>query len=140
MKKKGNVKTIKSQLSLSNTINLQILQKKRKLGTKNVYLIVDEYATQDLSPEEGNNLGQILREEEQFINSTVLIAVQPIEINRVDNFYENGVKNQFSQMRHDFDKLTEIMGMKKKILRNVVRTTVEINTLAEMTKSYLNNQ
>ena len=138
--KNGNVKTIKGEISLSNTINLHILQKERELGTKNIHLVVDEYATQDLSIEEANSLGKILREEEQFINSTVLIAVQPIEINRVDEFYESGVKRQFSQKKQEFDKLIQIVGMKKKFLRNVMRTTVEINTLVEITQSYLDNQ
>ena len=138
--KNGNVKPIKGQFSLSNTINLQILKKERKLSTKNVHLIVDEYGTEDLSTEEANSLGQILREEKQFINSTVLIAAQPIEINTVDNFFENGIKTQFSHKKHEFEKLIQIMGMKKKILRNVMRTTVEINTLVEITQLYLDDQ
>ena len=138
--KNKTVKTVKGDFSLSVTINLQILPQERKLGTKNVHLIVEEYALHDLSIEEANSLCQIFSEEQEFINSTVFIAAQPIEINRVDSFYRDGIKRRFSQKEHKFDKLIQIIGMKKKILRNVMRTTVEINTLAEITQEYLNNQ
>ena len=139
-KENGKVKAIKGETSLSNTVNRKILPKERKLGTKNIHLVVDEYGSQDLSTEEAKSLHQILTKEEKFIYSTVLIAAQPIEIKRVDNFYEGGIKRKFSQKKLELDKLIEIMGMKKKILRNVMRTTVEINTLAEITQAYLNNQ
>ena len=138
--KSEKVRAITGEISLSNTINHQILPKERQLGTKNVHLIVDEYSVQDLSIEEAQSLGQIFAKEQKLINSTVLIAAQPIEINRIDNFYENGMKREFSQRKHELDKLIKIMGMKKKTLRNVMRTTVEINALAEITQEYLDNQ
>ena len=138
--KREKVRTIRGEISLSNTINRQILPKERKLGIKNVHLIVDEYSLQDLSIEEAKSLGQILTEEEKFEKSTVLIAAQPIEMNRVDNFFGNGMRREFSQRKHEVDELIQIMGMKKKILKNVMRTTVEINTLAEITQAYLDNQ
>ena len=50
--KNENIKAIKGKFSLSNTLNLQMLQKEGELGTKNVHLIVDEYGVQDLSMEE----------------------------------------------------------------------------------------
>ena len=135
--KNGNIKAINSDFSLSRTTNLQILPQERELGTKNVHLIVDQYGSQELSIEEAKSLGQILREEEEFINSTVLITVQPIEVKRVDIFFEDGIKRG---LRLETDTLIHIMGMKKKVLRNVMRTTVEINTLAEITQAYLGNQ
>ena len=138
--KSEKVRAITSEISLSNTINHQILPKERQLGTKNVHLIVDEYNVQDLSIEEAKSLGQIFAEEQKLTNSTVLIVAQPIEINRIDNFYENGMKREFSQRTHKLDKLIQIIGMQKKILKNVMRTTVEINTLAEITQEYLDNQ
>ena len=49
--KNENIKAIKGKFSLSNTLNLQMLQKEGELGTKNVHLIVDEYGVQDLSME-----------------------------------------------------------------------------------------
>ena len=141
--KSGNVKAIKGENSLSSTVNLQILPKESEEGTKSIHLIIDEYNSQDLSTEEAKSLGQILTEEEKFMNSTVLIAAQPIEINRIDNFYEGGEKKQFrqfSQQKNELYKLIEITGMKRKMLRNVMRTTVEINTFAEITQVYLNDQ
>ena len=63
-----------------------------KNNTKNVHLIVDEYDSQDLSEEESENLYDILTNEEQFKHSTVLIAVQPLEIDRTDYFTTAGKK------------------------------------------------
>ena len=94
--KDNNVKAIRAEYSLSNTIKLQILPKEREQGTKNINLIVDEYSSQDLSSREVESLIPILNEEEEFINATVLIAVQPIKINSVDNFCERGKTRQFS--------------------------------------------
>ena len=138
--KNEKVRTIRGEISLSNTINRQILPKERKVGTKNVHLIVDEYSLQDLSIEEAKSLRQILTKEEKLTKSTVLIAAQPIEINRVDNFFRNDMRSEFSQRENEVDELIQIIGMKKKKLKNVMRTTVEINTLAEITQAYLDNQ
>ena len=71
-------------------------------------------------------------------HSTVLIAVQPLEINRTNYFASAGEEKEFSQARHMFGKLNEIMKVSK--LRHVMRTTVEINNLIELTQSYLNNK
>ena len=139
-KKNQNVRVIKGAFSLSNIVNHQILPKERELGTKNIHLIVDEYSSQYLSTKEIRNLGQIFTKEEKFIKSTILIAVQPIEINRVDNFYARGVKSQFSRKKHEVSELIQILEMKVRILKNVMRTTVQINTLAEITQEYLNNR
>ena len=135
-----NVKAIRSEYSLSNTIKHQILPKERELGTKNIHLVVDEYSSQDLSTKEVKSLIPILNEEKEFVNSTVLIAVQPIEINRIDNFYENGLKMQFSETKHELSKLITATGIKVRILKNVMRTTVQINDFAEFTREYLDNQ
>ena len=77
-------------------------------------------------------VGQIFAEEHILTNSTVLIVAQPIEINSIDNFYEKGMKREFSRRKHKLDKLIQIMGMWKKILKNVMK--VEISTLAEITQ------
>ena len=135
-----NVKAIRGEYSLSNTIKYQILPKERELGTKNIHLVVDEYNSQYLSTKEVESLILILNEEKELINSTVLIAVQPIKINRVDNFCENGIKRKFSETKHELDKLTTAAGIKVKTLEKVMRTTVQINNLAEFTKGYLDNQ
>ena len=135
-----NVKAIRGEYSLSNTIKYQILPKERELGTKNIHLVVDEYNSQYLSTKEVESLILISNEEKELINSTVLIAVQTIKINRVDNFCENGIKRKFSETKHELDKLKTAAGIKVKILEKVMRTTVQINNLAEFTKGYLDNQ
>ena len=135
-----NVRTIRSEYSLSNTIKHQILPEERKIGTKNIHLIVDEYSSQDLSSKEVESLIPVLNEEEELINSTVFIAVQPIKINRVEKICENGIKREFSETKHQLKKLVMATGIKERTLKNVMRTTVEINNLAEITREYLDEQ
>ena len=135
-----NVIAIRGGNSLSNTIKHQILQKEKKIGTKNIHLIVDEYNSQDLSTKEVENLIPILNNEEELKNSTVLIAVQPIKITRVDKFCENGIKKKFSETKHELHKLITATGIKVKTLKNVMRTTVRINKLADITRDYLDNK
>ena len=136
-----NVRTMKGEFTLSNIVKNQILPKEKALGTESINLIVDEYNSESLSTEEASSLGQILTEEEMFKSSTVLIAAQPIKINRFDNFYDSaGVKTNVYQTRTDLDQLIQITGMKVKNLNNVMRTTVEINTLVKITQQFLNNQ
>ena len=101
---------------------------------------MDEYSSQYLSTEEVERLIPILNEEKELINSTVLIAVQPIKIDRVDIFLENGLKRQFSETKHGLHKLKRATGIKVKILGKVMRTTVQINNLAKFTSDYLNDQ
>ena len=137
-KTKEKVKVIKGGTSLSNIINYEILPEEKRNNTENVHLIVDEYNSQDLSVEESASLYQIFQEQEQLKHSTVLIAVQPLEIDRTDYFTTAGKKKEYSQARHMFEKLKEIMKVFK--LKHVMRTTVEINNLIELTQSYLNNK
>ena len=135
-----NFRAIRAECSLSNTIKCQILPKEREQGTKNIHLVVDEYSSQYLSTKEVESLIPILNEEKELINSTVLIAVQPMKIDRVDNFCENGIKIQFSETKHDLDKLKTATKIKVKTLEKVMRTTVQINNLVEFTRDYLNDQ
>ena len=137
-KTKEKVKVMKGGTSLSNIINSKILPEENKINTENVHLIVDEYNSQDLSEEESENLYDILTKEKQFKHSTVLITVQPIEIDRTDYFTTAGKKREYSQAKHMFGRLTGIMKVFK--LKHVMRTTVEINNLIELTQSYLNNK
>ena len=137
-KTKEKVKVIKGGTSLSNIINSKILPEEQKNNTESVNLIVDEYDSQDLSKEESASLHQIFQEQEQFKHSTVLIAVQPLEIDRIDYFTTAGKEKEYTQAKHTFGKLKEIMKFFK--LRHVMRTTVEINNLIELTQSYLNNK
>ena len=135
-----NVRAIRGEYSLTGTIKHQILRKEKEIGTKNIHLIMDEYNSQDLSTEEVENLIPLLNNEEKLKNSTVLIAVQPIKITRIDKFCENGIKRQFSETKHELHKLITATGIKVKTLKNVMRTTVQINKLAEITRDYLDNK
>ena len=137
-KTKEKVKIIKGGTSLSNIINTKILPEEKKNNTENVHLIVDEYDSQDLSKEESACLYQIFQEQQQFKRSTVLIAVQPLEIERTNYFTTIGKEKEYLQARHMFGKLKEIMKVFE--LKHVMRTTVEINNLIELTQSYLNNK
>ena len=69
---------------------------------------------------------------------TVLIAVQPIEIDRTDYLNVDGKSREYSEAKHMLGKMEEVMKVFK--LRNVMRTTVEINNLIEPTQNYLNNK
>ena len=137
-KAKEKVKVIKGGTSLSNIINSKILPEEKKNNTENIHLIVDEYDSQDLSKEESASLYQMFQEQEQFKHSTVLIAVQPLEIDRTNYFMTAGKEKEYSQSRHMFDKLKEIMKVFK--LKHVMRTTVEINNLIQLTQRYLNEK
>ena len=101
---------------------------------------MDECSSQYLSTKEVESLILFLNEEKELMNSTVSIAVQPIKINRVDNFCENGIQKQFSETKHKLDKLITATGIKVKILEKVMRSTVQINNLAEFTRDYLDDQ
>ena len=126
-KTKEKVKVIRGGTSLSNIVNSKILPDEEKNNTKNIHLIVDEYDSQYLSKKESATLYQILQEQEKFKRSTVLIAIQPIEINRTEYFITSGQKKEYSEAKHMFGKLKKIMKVFK--LRHVMRTTVEINNL-----------
>ena len=137
-KTKEKLKVIRGGTSLSNIVNSKILPDEEKNNTKNIHLIVDEYDSQDLSEKESANLYQILQKQEKFKHSTVLIAVQPIEINRTEYFTTSGKKQEYSVAKHMFGRLEKIMKVFK--LKHVMRTTVEINNLIKVTQSYLNNK
>ena len=140
-KKNDNVRVIRGGFSLSNIIKTQVLPKEIALGTKSINLIVDEYSKENLSTKEARIIDQILKEEEKFKNATVLIAAQPMEIRRYENFYDlNGVKRTLYQESKKFDELIKIMHMNVRTLKNVMRTTVQINTLVEITQQYLDAQ
>ena len=137
-KTKEKVKVIRGGTSLSNIVNSKILPDEEKNNTKNIHLIVDEYDSPYLSKKESATLYEILQEQEKFKRSTVLIAIQPIEINRTEYFITSGQKKEYSEAKHMFGKLKKIMKVFK--LRHVMRTTVEINNLIEVTQSYLSNR
>ena len=93
-KKYEKVRVLRGGSSLSQIVHKEILPKEEKNDTKYIHLIVDEYNSHDLSPEESTKLYQTFTETEQFQNSTLLIALQPIKIDRVDHFYFKGKKQK----------------------------------------------
>ena len=134
-KTREKVKVIRSGTSLSEIVSSKILPEEEKNETKNINLIVDEYDSQYLSEKESEILYQIF-EKEQFKHSTVLIAIQPIKIDRIDYFTYLGGERPYSEEKHMFGKLEGIMRVFK--LRNVMRATVEINKFIRLTQNYLN--
>ena len=134
-KTREKVKVIGGGTSLSKIVISKILPEEEKNETKNINLIVDEYDSQYLSEKESETLYQIF-EKEQFKHSTVLIAVQPIKIDRIDYFTYVGGERPYSEEKHMFGKLEGIMSVFE--LRSVKRTTVEINDLIRFTQIYLN--
>ena len=88
------VKVLRGGSSLSHIVTNQILLEEAKNEIENIHLIVDEYNSQDLSPEESSKLYQTFTKVEQFRNSTLLITVQPVKVDRVDNFYTKGKKKK----------------------------------------------
>ena len=134
----GKVRVLRGGSSLSRIVYKEILPREDKNDTKNIHLIVDEYNSQDLSPEESTRLYKIFTETEKFKNSTLLIALQPIKIDREDHFYVADKKHKNLQKKHMFGKLKKIM--KEYELKYVMRTTIKINTLVEITQKYLSEK
>ena len=137
-KRYEKVRVLRGGSSLSQIVHKEILLKEEKNDTKYIHLIVDEYNSHDLSPEESTKLYQTFTEVEQFQNSTLLIALQPIKIDRVDHFYVEGEKQKNLKKQHDFKQLKKIMTEYQ--LKYVMRTTIEINTLANITQIYLSKK
>ena len=130
------VNVLRGGSSLSHIIKDEIFLKEEKNNTKGIHLIVDEYNPQNLSREESRNLYQLFTKRTELKNSTLLIAVQPIKIETVCHF-SIGSKTRYRKKKdHAFGKLKKIM--KKCELKYVMRTTVPINGLAEITQGYLN--
>ena len=111
------------------------MPKEDKIDTKNIHLIVDEYNLQSLTPEESKKLYQIFTKLEQFENSTLFIALQPIKIDRFNFFTIAGKRQKSLYEQHAFEPLKSIMTEYE--LKYVMRTTIQIYTLAEITQYYL---
>ena len=137
LKKYEKIRVLRGCSSLLYIVKNEILLSEEKNGTKSIHLIVDEYDLQHLSPGEWENLYQIFTETEHFKNSTVMIALQAIKIDRVDHFHVEGKKKRYLQenMR---DKLENSMKMKN--LKYVMRSTVQINTLVKFTQNHLSDK
>ena len=128
-----NVKVVQGGQNLSSIVESNILPEEKKIGTKNIHLFVDEFSSEKLSISEIAKLNKIFAEGTLFQNATVLIATQPIKIDRhmvfgtgfgktvEQGYWFQGLKN--FEVYH---------------LKYVMRTTVQVNTLAKITQDYLN--
>ena len=132
MKLHEKVKVIKGGFDLSYIIKNKILPNERGRGKIN--LMVDEYDTQSLSQIEAAELTRIFKKKSQFKNSTIFIAVQPIEISRTVKS-KSKIMSKEKHMVHDLKE-----SMYSYNLKYIMRTTVEIYTLARITEDYLNGK
>ena len=124
---------------LSCIVNNVILPREEEKGTKMIHLFVDEYFSENLTIKEANALSSIFTETKQFRNSNVLIAVQPMEIDRTDYYYYVGKSvTENLTKSHAFDILARHMEVYT--LKYVMRTTVQINELVQVTENFLHNQ
>ena len=132
------VRVLGGGFSLSHIVEKEILAKEEKNDSKNIHVIVDEYNSEFLTPEESNELHQIFAKKDQFKNSTLLIALQPIKINRINYHNVTGKRQELLREGHAFWPLKKIM--KEYQLKYVMRTTTQINTLTEITQEYLSKE
>ena len=133
-----NIKVLKGDSTLSNIIESKILPTEEKAGTKMVHLFVDEYNTECLTKEEVNTLVKLFSKKEHFKKSNILLAIQPIEIKRTDLHYIYGKESEYSENGNKLHELEKIMTVK--CLQHVMRTTVQINSLIEITQEYLHEK
>ena len=134
-KSNKNIKVIGGSHNLSYIIKSQILTAEDKIGVDKINLIVDEYASENLTKSEANTLHKTFEKVKQFRNSTILIATQPIEIDRQVIF--NDSHKLYYEKGHMFEQLKTF---KVYNLKYVMRTTVQINALAKVTQDYLNSK
>ena len=132
------VKVLRGGFPLSDIVKKEILAKEEKNEIENIHIIVDEYNSQSLTPEESEKLYKIFTEEEQFKNSTLLIALQPIKIDRYNFFNVAGKRQKDLHKQHAFAPLKTIMT--KHELKYVMRTTIQISNLAKITQDYLSQK
>ena len=132
------VRVLGGGFSLSHIVKKEILPKEEKNDSKNIHVIVDEYNSQFLTLEESKELYQIFAKKEQFKNSTLFIALQPIKIDRSNYCYVTGEWQESLHEQHAFWPLKKIM--KEYQLKYVMRTTTQINTLTEITQEYLSKE
>ena len=130
------LKVIAGGHSLSYIIKFVVLPEETKNETEKVHLFVDEYISENLIKREAQALADLFTERKLFKDATILIALQPIEIKRVHFLPEDG--DQYSEEGHAFYKLDGIMKIYD--LKYVMRTTVPINNLVQITQEFLDNQ
>ena len=132
------LRVLRGRFLLSEIVKKEILAKEEKNKSETIHVIVDEYNSQFLTPEESEELYQMFTQKEQFKNSTLLIALQPIKIDRFNFINVAGKRQKILHKQHAFGPLKTIMTEYK--LKYVMRTTIQINKLAEITQNYLSKK
>ena len=132
------VRVLRGGCSLSHLVKTEILPKEAKNDSKNIHLIVDAYDSESLTAKESKVLYKIFTEKEQFKNSTLLIALQPIKIHRINYYNIAGKWQKYFDEQHAFWLLKKIMIEHQ--LKYVMWTAIEINTLAEIAQNYLSEK
>ena len=132
------VRVLRGGFSLSHLVKTEILPKEAKNDSKNIHVIVDAYNSQSLTAKESKELYKIFTEKEQFKNSTLLIALQPIKIHRINCYNIAGKRQKYVDEQNAFSRLEKIMTEYQ--LKYVMRTTIEINALIEVTQNYLSEK
>ena len=132
------LRVLRGRFLLSDIVKKEILAKEENNDSENIHIIVDEYNSQSLTPEESKELYKIFSEEEQFKNSTLLIALQPIKIDRYNFFNVAGKRQKDLHEQHAFRPLKTIMTEHK--LKYIMRTTIQINNFAKITQNYLSQK
>ena len=132
------LRVLRGRSYLSDIVKKEILAKKENNDSENIHVIVDEYNSQSLTPEESEELHRLFTQKEQFKNSTLLIALQPIKIDRINYFTVAGRRQKNLHKQHAFKPLKSIMTEYE--LKYVMRTTTQINKLAEITQNYLSEK
>ena len=133
-----NISIIKGNSDLSVIIEHQILKKEESNGTKKINLIVDEFNAESLVKDEARRLRELLKGKKQFQNATVLIAVHPMQMERVDFHHVFGEESGYLEKGNMFGELEDIMEVK--YLQYVMRTTVENDLFIKITQEYLNEK
>ena len=132
------VRVLRGGFSLSHLVKTEILPKEAKNDSKNIHVIVDAYNSESLTAKESKELYKIFTEKEQFKNSTLLIALQPIKIHRINCYNIAGKRQKYVDEQNAFSRLEKIMTEYQ--LKYVMRTTIEINALIEVTQNYLSEK
>lgn len=134
-------KTKKQFKILHNTSHLKLSDIFMNIGAKvsnsikNIHLFIDEFNIEDLTRSEATSLRYYLEQDIRFKYSCVWIIVQPVERNRI---FVDSINGKHFSESVSFTELKDTL--KVKDLTYVMRTTVQINKLAEVTKKFLENK
>ena len=134
LKNKHKIKIIGNKMSLKlSGIFGMIVEKHESTEIKSVHLFIDEYNGEDLTINEVQLVKEKLQGISLFRNSVVFIAVQPIEKECVDSFEHT--HETYNSKANMFHELEDTFQMEE--LTCVMRTTVQINRLAELAQEFL---